>query len=235
MIIPWHNFSFFLSATELGKPAVAISACLTGEAVRYDGRDNLLETTSTLLSSHLNLLTICPEVGAGLSVPRPPVQLVRTQKGIEVIGRDDKTLNVTAALSAFRQQSLEQVDKQLCGYIFKSRSPSCGLNSSPVFNQQGQPIGLSSGVQASYFQQQMPWLVFAEETQLQSEQQCQQFIMRCLITQDIQKGSEQTSLIAVHRHYQFLIEPLDKQLRNLLDEAANTQPQHYLQRLFEAL
>ena len=102
-----NDFNFFLPSSREEKPTVAISACLNGEAVRYDGSSKRLETTSTILSNSLTLIPICPEVGAGMSVPRPPIQLVNIDGRIEAIGRHDKTLNMTRALHQYRQQSLQ--------------------------------------------------------------------------------------------------------------------------------
>ena len=235
MILPWQGFNFFLASSKSSQPEVAISACLNGEALRYDGTAKLLETTSTLLPRHLTLLPICPEVGAGLGVPRAPVQLVKTHRGLEAMGREDANLNVTAELTRYRQQSLKQQHKTLCGYIFKSRSPSCGLNSSPIYNQQGEQIAIGSGLQASYFQQQMPWLVLTEESRLQTDIQCQQFIQRCLLSWDIQRGAEEAGLVAVHRHYRFLIKTLDGTRQELLENAAKLQPQRYREQFLSAL
>ncbi|MEE8059415.1 MAG: DUF523 domain-containing protein [Pseudomonadales bacterium] len=236
MVLPWHNFNFFNNATISAKPRIAISACLNGEAVRYDGTDKLLETTSTMLPKHLTLLPICPEVGAGLSVPRPPVQLVQTDHALEVIGRHDKTLNVTTALHTFRQQCHRHIHHRLCGYIFKSHSPSCGLNSTPIFNSQDEQIGIGSGLQADYFQQQMPWLYLQDESQLQTDRQCQQFIMQCLLSFDLQQGSQDSGLAAIHQHYQFLIDKLTNRSQALLQTCVRNQAQtRYWTLLLKAL
>ncbi len=214
----WHDFTFFCSTTATAKPRVAMSACLNGEAVRYDGSSKALETTSTLLAKHLTLLPICPEVGAGQPVPRPPVQLVQSNRGLEAIGREDNRLNVTAALDHYRKDCLQQIQAQLCGYIFKSRSPSCGIGTTPIFNTQGQQISTGNGLHADYFQQQLPWLVFADETELQSHQQCQRFIMSCLLGFDLQQATQQAGLMAVHRHYRFISDSLDGKAQGLLQE-----------------
>lgn len=218
---PWEDFPFFVADAHQAKPRVAISACLKGERVRYDGRDNTLETTSTILPKHLILIPICPEVGVGMPVPRPPIQLVNIDGHIEVRGRFDKSINMTIALDQFRQQSLKNMDTTLCGYIFKSRSPSCGLNSTPIFDQQEQQIGYGSGVQAEYVVQHRPWLIMAEETELSQPQHCTNFIFNCLLLQDLQRGCQQAGLIAIDKHYQWLICQLSSQRQTLLN--------HYLQ------
>ena len=216
------GFSFFIIENPPTKPQVAISACLNGQAVRYDGTSKKLQTTSTFLSNALTLLPICPEVGAGMPTPRPPIQLVDNGDRIATIGRDDKTLNPTEALLHFRQKSIDSLGSSLCGYIFKSRSPSCGVNSTPVFNTAGESIGVSSGLQAAYVQQTMPWLPIREEQQLASEKQCEQFIFQCRLLQDLYLGCQQQGLAAVDRHYSGVINTLPNQSQAALEQSLRT-------------
>ncbi len=68
-----HEFDFFLKQSTDYKPTVAISSCLIGRPVRYDGTGKLL-TTASYLTDKLTLIEVCPEVGAGMSVSRPPIQ-----------------------------------------------------------------------------------------------------------------------------------------------------------------
>ncbi len=170
----------FFGLTAQSKPAVMISACLLGEPVRYDGNSKRLATLP-LLQAQLSLISCCPEVGAGLAVSRPPVQLVNTADGLLVRGRDDPQLDVTRALQRFSQASVAACDSALCGYVLKSRSPSCGLGSTPLFDEQGREIGLGDGIQAQQFLQRKPWLIFADDNELANEDRCRRFIQRCRV------------------------------------------------------
>lgn len=223
-----QRFTYFHPATEDARPSVAISACLNGEAVRYDGRDKVLACAEAQLSKQLQLLPVCPEVGAGMSVPRPPVQLVRSGRQVLALGRDDPQLNVTHALLDYRQKSHQQLlspgPEQICGYIFKSRSPSCGLGTTPIFDQRGHSIGVASGLQADYFMQQSPWLVFRDETQLLTEQQCADFIFLCFLSFDITAATGDkhapAELLAICQHYQALIKTMDTREQQGLKQCA---------------
>jgi uncharacterized protein YbbK (DUF523 family) len=193
---------FFYPQTNTLRPRIAISACLAGETVRYDGASKPLNE-GDFFEKHFQLVSVCPEVGAGLAVPRPPVQLVQTRQGVRALGRDDPSLDVSDALLAYRESSLGSLsEKAICGYIFKSRSPSCGLSSTPVFNKQGAEIALGSGIQASYFKQQMPWLVFREETQLNDIDARLHFLWLCKISSECQQAIERGELALFQRHYQ---------------------------------
>lgn len=195
------------SATQ--RAAVAVSACLAGETVRYDGSAKLIPVHS-LLNSELNLVAVCPELGAGLGVPRPPIRLVESNDELRALGRENTALDVTAGLQNFAAQSLPQLmnQYQLCGYLWKSRSPSCGFNSTPVFNTQGIEIYRGSGIQAAYFQRHLSHLNHCEETELHTENAVGSFVLRCRLVFDILHASN-TPLPVLHRHYTFLHENFD--------------------------
>lgn len=228
--------NFYCLQAKHDLPLVAVSACLLGEAVRYDGSDKFLATTSTMLAKHLQLLSICPEVGAGMPVPRAPVQLVSYPTGIKVLGRDDNQLDVTEALQDYRQLSLQRYGMQLSGYVFKSRSPSCGLESTPIFNHTGQQQSLGSGMQAEYFRRQLPWLPMQEETSLGDTICCEDFIVRCQLLADVRMANSEDATRQVHQHYQGLIELMAGEWQQRLHQSADGQAeQHYWQAFGQGL
>lgn len=63
------------------KPRVGVSACLLGQPVRYDGQAKPHAWVRDVLARKAELVPLCPETGAGLPVPRPPVRLVRLTVG----------------------------------------------------------------------------------------------------------------------------------------------------------
>lgn len=160
------------------RPVLAISRCLLGDAVRYDGQSKDCPALHRQLSQYFELLPICPEVEMGLSVPRPPVQLQRHQGELRMIGRDDAGIDVTRLMLDYRERRCRQLPP-LAGYVFKSRSPSCGLHV-PVF-QQGAVIEEDGmGLFAAYVTQQYPRLPIAEESELETQEQRDAFIQRAL-------------------------------------------------------
>ncbi len=114
------------------KPKVGVSQCLLGDAVRYDGKSKANNIVLQKLSNTFELIPVCPEVEAGLTVPRPPVQLTGNIEQPRLTGRDDSSIDVTDILQRYCQTKPAELG-QLSGFIFKSRSPSCGLNSTPVY------------------------------------------------------------------------------------------------------
>lgn len=149
----------------MSKPLVGISSCLTGQKVRYDGQHKFNHWIHTHIAPHVELLPLCPEAAIGMGIPRPPIQLRQTSAGLKAVGRDQGDIDVTAALLNFAE-SVERVYPQLCGYIFQSRSPSCGLGTTPIFNEHGQETHLGSGLVAGHLAKLSPKLPLVNDTDL---------------------------------------------------------------------
>ncbi|NNL07096.1 MAG: DUF523 domain-containing protein, partial [Gammaproteobacteria bacterium] len=83
------------------KPLIGVSRCLLGHAVRYDGESKPHSVVIDQLVKLFELVPVCPEVEAGLSVPRPPVQLSGSIDHPRVTGREDPELDVTVPMLAY--------------------------------------------------------------------------------------------------------------------------------------
>lgn len=165
------------------KLKIGLSACLSGEAVRYDAGDKRQDLLISLLSPHAELRPFCPEVESGLGVPRPPVHLVQTATGrVRAQGVDDPGLDVTEALvetaKAYSGEQLEALD----GFILKSRSPSCGLGTAPLTTDAGRCLGYREGLFAEEIKRAAPWLPAVEEAWLQTAERCYRFLSACAVT-----------------------------------------------------
>ena len=157
------------------KPLVAVSRCLLGHAVRYDGDARAHTIVIEQLGNLFELLPVCPEVEAGLPVPRPPVQLTDSISHPRLTGRDNPAIDVTELLQSYcntRPAELEQV----CGFVFKSRSPSCGLYSTPVHINGGCATESGRGVFARAMTNAYPQLPVIEESELETTSKYEQFI-----------------------------------------------------------
>ncbi len=105
---------------------IAVSECLTGAPVRYDGGHRGSAWPGPQLEGLYELRPICPEVGIGLGVPRDPIRLVGSPGAPRAVGVVEPSLDVTGPLQAYARQRLPELEA-VDGYIFKARSPSCGL------------------------------------------------------------------------------------------------------------
>ncbi len=157
------------------KPLLGISQCLTDCIVRYDGQSEFQPVLVHELQKYFELLTVCPEVECGMGVPRPPIELVEFNQSIRVMGRDNKQLDVTDSLNNFSNTKMALL-ANLSGYIFKSRSPSCGLGSTVIFNSMGECVRLSNGIFADKFVATYPMLPVIEDTELENIKTLDKFI-----------------------------------------------------------
>ena len=183
---------------------VAVSACLLGQAVRYDGKEKthslLVDCFTRLFSDQIALVPFCPEVGAGLGVPRPKIQLVRhKQEPIRVLGVENHTQDVTERIQSYARVFIKQYP-DIQYVIVKSRSPSCGYQSTPLFkitdsdmSNRNLNLDLIKNVQVNYEQVAItsgmfvqtimklkPDLVLLDELNFSSEQDCITFFKQVL-------------------------------------------------------
>lgn len=145
--------------------------------MRYDGQSKHEPELLLRLGHAFELVAICPEVEAGLSIPRPPVELTGDIERPRMTGRDDPLLDITDLITAFSEHKVLQLDN-LCGYIFKSRSPSCGLGSTPVHSQGKVLTETSRGLFARAMMKVYPALPVCEETDLLTDRVLEDFSNR---------------------------------------------------------
>jgi uncharacterized protein YbbK (DUF523 family) len=157
------------------KPLIGISRCLLGDRVRYDGESKPHQIVIEQLIVMFELVPVCPEVEAGLGVPRPPVQLTASIEHPRLTGRDDTTIDITESLQHYCDRRIPELE-QLDGFILKSRSPSCGLNSTPVFIDGSRVTETSRGMFARELCKRYPGLPVIEETQLDNPELLANFI-----------------------------------------------------------
>ncbi len=100
---------------------VAISACLLGAPVRYDGGSKPVSEVRDL-AGKVDVLRVCPETASGLPVPRPPAE----QRGGRVLLSDGR--DVTEEFSLGAERSLDATRRSPVSLaVLKAKSPSCGV------------------------------------------------------------------------------------------------------------
>jgi len=161
--------------TAVKKPLVGVSRCLLGDAVRYDGQSKANQVVLQRLASIFELVPVCPEVEAGLSIPRPPVRLSGSIEQPKVTGRDDPSIDVTEIMQQYCRKKSAELN-QLSGFIFTSRSPSCGLNSTPVFIADKCVTETGRGVFAKKLCETYPDLAVIEDCELDDRVLLDRFI-----------------------------------------------------------
>jgi uncharacterized protein YbgA (DUF1722 family)/uncharacterized protein YbbK (DUF523 family) len=119
---------------------IAISQCLLGAEVRYDGSGARSSYPHAALAGLFEYRDICPEVGIGLGTPREPIRLVGDRSNPRVLGVRNPAVDVTEALHAYgRSQAAGLGD--VAGYVFMKGSPSCGLFRVKVYPDRSGRVG----------------------------------------------------------------------------------------------
>jgi len=103
------------------------------------------------------------------------VQLYGTRDTIEVRGRDDRSVDITDKINQYCQRQPPELNS-IHGYIFKSKSPSCGIRDIPLFNNQGEVTDTTIGVFANAILQHYPNLPITDEQGLLKASQCEHFL-----------------------------------------------------------
>jgi uncharacterized protein YbbK (DUF523 family) len=117
------------------RPRVGISACLLGEAVRYDGGHKRDAVLIDALGRRVEWVAVCPEVEIGLGTPREPIQLVWSGD-VTRLRAVATGVDLTERMSQYAGMRVAALAKQnLSGYVFKARSPSCGVKGVKIYDQ----------------------------------------------------------------------------------------------------
>ena len=147
-------------------PRLGISACLLGEAVRYDGghkRDPFLVET---FGRHVEWVPVCPEVECGLPVPREPMHLRGDPAAPRLVAGRSRADHTCRMLRWAGRRLAELKGEGLWGFVFKAGSPSCGMGRLRVHRRDGAPRGTGVGLFAREFVRRFPLLPVEDEVRL---------------------------------------------------------------------
>lgn len=159
------------------KIPIGISSCLLGNEVRYDGGHKHHSYITGTLGNYFDFVPFCPEVGAGLGVPREPIRLVSKGNQTRAVGVRDPQLDATDNLRAFAADNANAI-AGLCGFILKRASPSCGMERVKVYDDKGMPSTTDSGIFAAALIKSFPRLPVEEEGRLGDARLRENFIER---------------------------------------------------------
>jgi uncharacterized protein YbbK (DUF523 family) len=167
-----------LNATLSTPIRVGISACLLGQKVRYNGGDKRDEFLVETLGRYVEWVPVCPEVEMGLGTPRSTLRLVRIGDDVHLTmpktGEDH-----TEPMHSYAAKRLKELAKEdLCGYVLKKDSPSCGMERVRVFDRHGVPAKSGRGLFAEALLRAFPHLPVEEEGRLNDPRLRENFIER---------------------------------------------------------
>lgn len=232
-----------MSDLSMSRPKIAISACLMGAEVRFNGGHKESRLCSRTLAEHFEFVPLCPEVAIGMGIPREPIRLVGDPQSPQAVGTVNPSINVTAPLAEYGEKMAGELN-DICGYIFMQQSPSCGLERVKVYHDNGAPVnGGGRGIYAQAFCARHPDLPVEEAGRLNDPVLRENFITRVLAysawQQVLAQGLSRRVLTEFHSRYKYQLmahNPLQyKALGKLLGNMAQSAPAELGPRYFSEL
>lgn len=163
------------------KIKLGISSCLLGEKVRYDGGHKLDPFLRNTLGRYVDWVPVCPEVESGLPVPRDVMHLVGDPDAPRLV-TVNKGIDHTNRMLRWAHEKLSELERMdLCGFVFKSRSPSSGMRGVKLYTPEGVLKGRSIGIFAGAFMKQFALLPVEDEGRLQDPALRENFIERVFV------------------------------------------------------
>jgi uncharacterized protein YbgA (DUF1722 family)/uncharacterized protein YbbK (DUF523 family) len=215
--------------------------------VRFDGGHKHDRFITDTLGQYVEFVPVCPEVECGLGIPREAMHLAGDPQSPRLVtvrsGVDHTDRMLTWAQK--RVAGLEKED--LCGFIFKSDSPSSGMERVKVYGPSGSPTKTGVGLFARAFMEHFPLLPVEEEGRLHDPKLRENFIeaiftlkrWREMLAQDGGRGA----VVDFHTRHKLLLRAHSlehlRQLGKLVAQAATVPLAElggkYQQILLEAL
>jgi uncharacterized protein YbgA (DUF1722 family)/uncharacterized protein YbbK (DUF523 family) len=191
------------------KIKLGISSCLLGRKVRYDGGHKLDHFLLDTLGKFVEWVPVCPEVESGLPVPREAMRLVGSSDAPHLVtirtGADH-----TSRLTRWAEGKLPELEEAgLCGFVFKSRSPSSGIRDVKIYTPAGVPSQKGAGIFGKAFVERFPLLPAEDDGRLNDPMLRENFIERVFVFKRwrelLVKGLTVGSLVTFHSDQKLLI------------------------------
>jgi len=193
------------------KIRLGVSRCLLGDMVRYDGGHQLDRFVAHTLGAFVEFVPVCPEVECGMPIPREAVRLVGGVDRPRLKGRETGR-DFTEQMESWAARRLDALAREgLCGFIFKSGSPSSGLERIKVYPEGGgkQPVSYKGvGVFARMFQERFPLLPVEDDGRLHDMGLRENFVERIFAVRRWQEARGRGGmgvLVEFHTRHKLLV------------------------------
>jgi len=191
------------------KIKLGISSCLLGNKVRYDGGHKFDPFLVNTLGEFVQYVPVCPEVESGFPIPREAFRLVGDPGAPRLITRQGG-VDSTAPMERWMEKKLPLLEKEeLCGFIFKSQSPSSGMERVKVYNEKGMAEKNGVGIFARALMARLPLLPVEEEGRLQDIDLRENFIVRIFVyrrwREMLASGATAGRLVDFQRRHKLLL------------------------------
>lgn len=132
------------------KKKVIISACLLGEYCRYDGNTKKEDSIIEAFKEY-EIIPFCPEAPI-FGTPRERINVVQIGSENRII-TDETDKDVTKLLENVITDFVK-INPNVDEIILKSKSPSCGLGTTPIYNSEKKIVAYGDGIAAKIFKEE---------------------------------------------------------------------------------
>lgn len=189
---------------------IGVSSCLIGEKVRWNGDHKQDRYVRQILGNYFEYIPVCPEMEVGMGVPRETVALYGTPEAPKMISKTSK-IDWTERMNRYVKDRINKLaHDDLSGYIFKSKSPSCGIARVPVFSETDPSKARHrGGMFAHAFMNEFPLVPIEDEGRLNDAKIRENFIVRVFSFNRLQKLMDKEfsrgALVDFHTRHKFLL------------------------------
>jgi uncharacterized protein YbgA (DUF1722 family)/uncharacterized protein YbbK (DUF523 family) len=177
--------------------------------VRFDGGHKKDRYLTDVLGEYVEWVPVCPELEAGMGVPRESVRLTGSPESPRMTGTKSAA-DWTGPMNEFSKNRVRQLESlHLSGFIFKSDSPSCGMERVKVYGSSGMAARNGRGLFAGAFMKHFPLIPVEEEGRLNDAKLRDNFIVRMFayhrLQQLIRRGFTRGDLVTFHSSEKYLL------------------------------
>lgn len=207
---------------------IGVSACIVGEKVRWNGSDARDTYLADTLAKYVEFVPLCPEIACGMGIPREKIRQVDCGGTIRLIGYESGD-DLTEKMTNWIDKIMPGLDEEgLCGFVIKSKSPTCAFIQGKIFSTTGKAPRKGMGFFTRLLTEHYPMLPVEAADRLQNPMLRENFIRRVFVLKRwrdlIEKGLKIGNLVDFHTRHKMMIRAHDlrgyRQLGKLLGESS---------------
>ncbi|MCM8762620.1 MAG: DUF523 and DUF1722 domain-containing protein [Candidatus Omnitrophica bacterium] len=185
------------------KPKIVLSRCFS-EPVRYNG-EIVNNDFVNKLKRYVDYIDFCPELEIGLGVPRKEITIV-DENGSKKLIQIKTGIDLTEKFLRYSEKVVNSI-KGVDGFLFKSKSPSCGVGSAKIFKNK-LLIGKTYGFFSEKVKEKFYYLPVEDEGRLRDGQIREHFLIRIFAFAELReliKNPDSKKLVDFHTKYKYLL------------------------------
>ena len=187
---------------------IGVSSCLLGNEVRFDGGHKHDRYITGTLANYFTFVPVCPEVECGLPIPREAMRLTGDPENPTLVTNRTGVDHTARMINWARKRVVQLEQESLCGFIFKNRSPSSGMERVKVYDQNNIPRSIGVGLFARAFMDHFPLLPVEEEGRLHDILLRENFIESIFVYKrwrDVVASQSAAGLVDFHSRHKLLL------------------------------